>query len=208
MIDAAILRRLAALQLPTEAFQEVLAIIADASADSSADSAAMRRRERDREYQKTKRLQRKTGKQTMSGVAHESADESADCEPTLLDSVVSSTEEQVKILPIGKQKKEARGSRITRDSVMPDECRKFALEYHRDPDAAWAEFVDYWVGVPGARGLKLDWPATFRNRIRHTNGGSNGTYRNGGATGGREGGHRSWASFALAEARKASEKNG
>ncbi|TCR64674.1 hypothetical protein EV560_106139 [Bosea sp. BK604] len=30
------------------------------------------------------------------------------------------------------------------------------------------EFRDYWVGVPGNRGVKLDWAATFRNRIRQT----------------------------------------
>lgn len=29
-----------------------------------------------------------------------------------------------------------------------------------------AEFVDYWRGVPGARGTKLDWPATWRNWMR------------------------------------------
>lgn len=35
-----------------------------------------------------------------------------------------------------------------------------------DLDAATREFVDYWRGVPGARGRKLDWPATWRNRMR------------------------------------------
>jgi hypothetical protein len=27
-------------------------------------------------------------------------------------------------------------------------------------------FVDYWVAVPGAKGLKLDWPATWKNWMR------------------------------------------
>ena len=27
-------------------------------------------------------------------------------------------------------------------------------------------FMDYWRGVPGAKGLKLDWPATWRNNAR------------------------------------------
>lgn len=35
---------------------------------------------------------------------------------------------------------------------------------------ALAEFIDYWRGVPGARGRKLDWPATFRNRLRELQG--------------------------------------
>jgi hypothetical protein len=29
-----------------------------------------------------------------------------------------------------------------------------------------AKFRDYWVGVPGQKGVKLDWPATWRNWIR------------------------------------------
>lgn len=33
-------------------------------------------------------------------------------------------------------------------------------------DAITAEFVDYWRGVPGAKGAKLDWEATWRNRMR------------------------------------------
>lgn len=28
------------------------------------------------------------------------------------------------------------------------------------------EFVDYWLAVPGAKGLKADWDATFRNWVR------------------------------------------
>lgn len=31
-----------------------------------------------------------------------------------------------------------------------------------------AEFVDYWHGVPGQRGVKLDWFATFRNWCRRS----------------------------------------
>ena len=32
------------------------------------------------------------------------------------------------------------------------------------PGSEAAEFLDYWCAVPGARGLKLDWAATWRNR--------------------------------------------
>ena len=35
-------------------------------------------------------------------------------------------------------------------------------------DQAVAEFRDYWRGVPGQRARKLDWDATFRNRLRET----------------------------------------
>jgi hypothetical protein len=30
------------------------------------------------------------------------------------------------------------------------------------------EFTDFWRGIPGARGVKLDWDATYRNRVRQT----------------------------------------
>lgn len=35
-----------------------------------------------------------------------------------------------------------------------------------DGRRATAEFVDYWSGVPGQKGLKLDWNATWRNSMR------------------------------------------
>jgi hypothetical protein len=35
-----------------------------------------------------------------------------------------------------------------------------------DLDSATEEFVDYWRGVSGQRGTKLDWVATWRNRMR------------------------------------------
>jgi len=46
--------------------------------------------------------------------------------------------------------------------------RKFAVDAGiRNTDQAWAEYVDFWIGVPGNRGIKLDWPATWRNRVRY-----------------------------------------
>lgn len=39
---------------------------------------------------------------------------------------------------------------------VPDE----RIEYHA------ASFVDYWLGIAGTKGCKLDWPATWRNHIR------------------------------------------
>ncbi|UVK61379.1 helix-turn-helix DNA binding domain protein [Microbacterium phage Gingerbug] len=40
-------------------------------------------------------------------------------------------------------------------------------------DPAWAReqterFVDYWRGIPGQRGTKLDWPGTWRNWLRRS----------------------------------------
>ena len=36
-----------------------------------------------------------------------------------------------------------------------------------DPLQTWDRFSDYWKAVPGAKGRKLDWPATWRNWVRN-----------------------------------------
>lgn len=77
----------------------------------------------------------------------------------------------------------ARGTRLTAEASLPDCDRQFALDNGMSPaavDQTWAEFVDYWIGVPGQRGTKLDWSATWRNRVRSigTKGKPHG-YRNG-----------------------------
>lgn len=61
---------------------------------------------------------------------------------------------------------EQRGSRIPENWRPPDEEAAFAKSLNLDPGKVTAEFVDYWRSVPGAKGRKLDWPATFRNRCR------------------------------------------
>jgi hypothetical protein len=64
-------------------------------------------------------------------------------------------------------KKEKLGSRFAL-TVMPEEWKNFCIEKRPDldPDELFAEFKDYWSGVPGQRGRKIDWAATWRNRVR------------------------------------------
>ena len=61
-----------------------------------------------------------------------------------------------------------RGARIPDPFVLTAEMRAWAAEECPgvDVQAVTREFVDYWRGVPGQRGCKLDWPATWRNRVR------------------------------------------
>lgn len=60
----------------------------------------------------------------------------------------------------------ARGTRLP-DSWQPGpELEQFARNLGLDPEAVTPEFVDHWRGVAGQRGVKLDWPATYRNRCR------------------------------------------
>ena len=63
-------------------------------------------------------------------------------------------------------KKQQRGTRIPDDWQPSDADRQFAAGEGVDPDHLRDEFVDFWVGVPGQRGTKLSWSATWRNRVR------------------------------------------
>ena len=60
----------------------------------------------------------------------------------------------------------ARGTRLSPDWQPSDEDRKFAADFAVDADWLRGEFVDFWIGVPGQRGTKLNWSATWRNRVR------------------------------------------
>lgn len=63
----------------------------------------------------------------------------------------------------------ARATRMQAGAILTEPFRDAAIELGARADeipGAWAEFVDYWIGVPGSRGTKLDWLATWRNRVR------------------------------------------
>ena len=60
-----------------------------------------------------------------------------------------------------------RGSRLTHED-LPKDWRDWALSERPDldPDSVFARFADYWRAQPGAKGLKSDWLATWRNWVR------------------------------------------
>ena len=69
-----------------------------------------------------------------------------------------------------------RGSRLPGEWTLPDRWRAWALGYvcpytgqRLTPAEAAVEaekFADHWHSVPGQRGVKLDWRATWRNWVR------------------------------------------
>ncbi|ARO57215.1 YdaU family protein [Methylorubrum extorquens] len=62
-----------------------------------------------------------------------------------------------------------RGTRIPDGFEHSSEAREVAASFGLTGDAAaeaLAEFADYWRALPGLKATKLDWPATFRNRLR------------------------------------------
>jgi len=63
----------------------------------------------------------------------------------------------------------SRGRRMPDDFVLTEEMRAWATEHNfaqLDLELVTSEFVDYWRGVPGSKGSKTDWVATWRNRVR------------------------------------------
>lgn len=63
-------------------------------------------------------------------------------------------------------RRSSRGTRLPEDWLPSPDERAFAENLGLNADVVGEEFRDFWIGVPGARGCKLDWPATFRNRCR------------------------------------------
>lgn len=84
-----------------------------------------------------------------------------------------------------KSRADSRGTRLPDDFCLNSTMREWAAlnTPHVNLDTAVAEFCDYWRGIPGQRGKKLDWPATWRNRMRELegrakrNGYNNGSYQ-------------------------------
>ncbi|SFR75964.1 hypothetical protein SAMN05428970_1996 [Agromyces sp. CF514] len=70
----------------------------------------------------------------------------------------------------------SRGSRLD-PSWLPsaDDVAKIKSECPDvDPQREHAVFVDYWVAVPGTKGIKRDWSATWRNWMRRKQSDSSG----------------------------------
>lgn len=149
------------------------------SADNS-DSTAIRR-EKDRLRKRAERaykreLQRSSedaakandvamSSKVSNGLSADSLDNR--CESFFLSSSDSSGKKESKTPQ--ERRARARGTRLESGAALSAADRQFARDAGMPEhliETAWAEFVDYWIGVPGSRGTKLDWPATWRNRVR------------------------------------------
>lgn len=65
--------------------------------------------------------------------------------------------------------KTPKGTRLPDDFVVTAEMKMWANAQGFgwvNLDAATAKFIDHWHSVPGAKGVKLDWVATWRNWVR------------------------------------------
>lgn len=59
-----------------------------------------------------------------------------------------------------------KGTRIVRDWKPSAESLAWCLEQKVDGLACVDEFVDHWIEIPGAKGRKVSWDGTFKNRVR------------------------------------------
>jgi uncharacterized protein YdaU (DUF1376 family) len=68
--------------------------------------------------------------------------------------------------------KATKGTRWQKGLALPNEWVEFCKKerYDLDPSKVFEEFTDYWVSVAGAKGVKADWSATWRNWIRNQKG--------------------------------------
>ncbi len=66
-----------------------------------------------------------------------------------------------------KTAKTARGARLQL-SALPDDWKAWAIKERPDlnADTTWQTFHDYWIAIPGQKGCKSDWLATWRNWVR------------------------------------------
>lgn len=70
-----------------------------------------------------------------------------------------------------------KGTRLPADWTLPEDWHEWASHNwpHAGMDEIWNQadvFRDYWTAQPGQKGVKTDWPATWRNWIRRAAKGS------------------------------------
>jgi len=73
--------------------------------------------------------------------------------------------------PPKEKPKTKKGSRLSL-LTLPDDWETFCRENRPDlqPHSVFEQFKDYWASVPGQKGVKLDWLATWRNWVRNQKG--------------------------------------
>ncbi|MGH7605432.1 MAG: hypothetical protein ACRENK_15730 [Gemmatimonadaceae bacterium] len=73
--------------------------------------------------------------------------------------------------PTPKPRRKGAGTRMAEDWRIPDDWIAWSLRAYPELDRSRVvrlslEFRDFWLGIPGDRGLKADWLATWRNNLR------------------------------------------
>ena len=67
------------------------------------------------------------------------------------------------------QAKKSKGTRLDQNWALPDDWAVWAKEQRPDVNVNQTAdgFKDYWLAIPGMKGVKADWFATWRNWVRN-----------------------------------------
>lgn len=68
---------------------------------------------------------------------------------------------------IGEKEDKRKGTRLPIDWILPEKDEEYCKSERPDlnPSDVAKLFYNYWIAVPGAKGRKLDWSATWRNWV-------------------------------------------
>jgi Meiotically up-regulated gene 113 len=113
-------------------------------------------------------------KDTSSPLARAPAHPAARPRPTTTTTTTTTTpapsaDAEVPVGPLDvkpKAKAGSRGTRIAADWKPSEKTIEWCHGKGVDGAVHVEEFIDHWAGVSGAKGVKLDWDGTFKNRIR------------------------------------------
>lgn len=131
--------------------------VASATAKTSGAARQQRYRERHQTSQSVTSLRSDEASQSVTN-RNETSQSDALPNPPISTSKISK-----------ESKRQNRGTRIASDWILSDAERAFAkhegfsdFEINREVN----KFRDYWTACAGSKGVKLDWPATWRQWIR------------------------------------------
>jgi len=118
------------------------------------------------EHQQTRAdIEKKRSAGALGGQASAQARAQADGEAK--SKLITETESET-VSSTKKQAAPKRGTRVPDDFTITPQMRSWAATEvpHVDLDKKLPEFIDFWRGVPGKGGVKIDWVATWKNGMR------------------------------------------
>ena len=103
-----------------------------------------------------------------------SPDKPAPTPPTEISDFELESEETIVSPEQRLPKKQAKRGKRLDVTTLPDDWRRYCEKEapELDPEKLFDQFRDYWTGVAGQKGVKLDWSGTWRNEVRRVNGGA------------------------------------
>lgn len=192
MVDDTLILDLVRAGVPSDLVTRVAALIVSAEALRNSAEVTEKRRAKDRERKakKAKEINDVPKANDVGTNPQNSAETEKVCTNESFFPIRESELLEKKERVSQRSKKElverVRSTRIDADWQPSEADRQFAIDHGvADVDTLRAEFIDYWISVPGQRGLKTGdrgWSATWRNRVRQVgtgkaNGASHGKRR-------------------------------